>query len=329
MHAVLVSCTTLVLLVAFATSVTAQTASLVARVVDPGRAVVVGAPVILTHAQSNAQQTALTGSDGIARFTGLAPGEYRLEIAATNFRVHTQTLTLTAGDRPVEAVLELAPFREDVTVEGVATVPTIGRVNVPLRDQPLTVNTLTSEFLTTYAVNDLVTALKYIPNATAYSQYGVYQYFTFRGFSDNVQLVDGIRNEGNRVNTQLANVERLEVLKGPASVLYGGDAIGATVNIVLKKPSPDPVYDFSGTVGRWDTYRSSFGAAGRVGRMDDVFYRFDIAGDAADNFRHDQSKRLTSRRRSRGEPRLPDDSISATATIATARRVTAASRSCR
>ena len=292
MHAVLVSCTTLVLLVAFATSVTAQTASLVARVVDPGRAVVVGAPVILTHAQSNAQQTALTGSDGIARFTGLAPGEYRLEIAATNFRVHTQTLTLTAGDRPVEAVLELAPFREDVTVEGVATVPTIGRVNVPLRDQPLTVNTLTSEFLTTYAVNDLVTALKYIPNATAYSQYGVYQYFTFRGFSDNVQLVDGIRNEGNRVNTQLANVERLEVLKGPASVLYGGDAIGATVNIVLKKPSPDPVYDFSGTVGRWDTYRSSFGAAGRVGRMDDVFYRFDIAGDAADNFRHDQSKRL-------------------------------------
>jgi iron complex outermembrane receptor protein len=197
-----------------------------------------------------------------------------------------------AGDRTVEAVLELAPFREDVTVEGVATVPTIGRVNVPLRDQPLTVNTLTSEFLTTYAVNDLVTALKYIPNATAYSQYGVYQYFTFRGFSDNVQLVDGIRNEGNRVNTQLANVERLEVLKGPASVLYGGDAIGATVNIVLKKPSPDPVYDFSGTVGRWDTYRSSFGAAGRVGRMDDVFYRFDIAGDAADNFRHDQSKRL-------------------------------------
>ncbi len=75
-------------------------------------------------------------------------------------------------------------------------------------------NTLTSEFLAAYAVNDLVTALKDIPNATACSQYRVYQYFTFRVFSDNVQMIDGIRNEGNRVNTQLANVERVEVLKG-------------------------------------------------------------------------------------------------------------------
>jgi iron complex outermembrane recepter protein len=292
MHAVLVVCTSLVLLFAVATSAIAQSASLVARVTDTGRAVVPSASVVLTHAQSNAQYTGLTGNDGTARFTGLVPGEYRLEVTAGSFRVYTQTITLAAGDRTVEAILEIAPIREEVTVQGVATVPTIGRVSAPLRDQPLTVNTLTSEFLAAYAVNDLVTALKYIPNATAYSQYGVYQYFTFRGFSDSVQMVDGIRNEGNRVNTQLANVERVEVLKGPASVLYGGDAIGATVNIVLKKPSPDPAYDFSATAGLWETFRSSFGAAGRVGSMEQVFYRFDVAGDSATNFRHDPSKRV-------------------------------------
>ena len=66
----------------------------------------------------------------------------------------------------------------------------------------------------------------------------------------------------------------------------------ATVNIVLKKPSPDPAYDFSATAGRWETLRSSFGAAGRVGSMDQVFYRFDIAGDSAGNFRHDPSRRV-------------------------------------
>jgi iron complex outermembrane receptor protein len=226
------------------------------------------------------------------RFTGLLPGEYRLEILARNFENHVQTVTLSSGERTVEASLRIASLREEVTVEGVATVPTIGRVNTPLRDQPLTVHTLTSEFLASNAVNDVVTALRYVPNVTAYSQYGVYQYFTFRGIGDNLQMVDGIRNEGNRVNTQLANVERLEILKGPASVLYGGDAIGGTVNIVLKKPSPEPAYDFSATTGRWDMYRGSAGAAGRLGATDRVFYRLDIGGDSATGFRDTPSKRL-------------------------------------
>ena len=189
-------------------------------------------------------------------------------------------------------MLEIAPIREDVTVQGVATVPTIGRVSAPLRDQPLTVNTLTSEFLATYAVNDLVTALKYMPNVTAYSQYGVYQYFTFRGFSDIVQMVDGIRNEGNRVNTQLANVERVEVLKGPASVLYGGDAIGATVNSCSRSRHPTRRTTSPPRPDVWETYRGAFGAAGRVGSMEQVFYRFDIAGDSATTSGTIPSKRL-------------------------------------
>ena len=177
-------------------------------------------------------------------------------------------------------------------MEGVATVPTIGRISAPLRDQPLTVNTLTSALIEARALNDLVSALKYIPNVATYTTYGVYQSFTFRGISDSIQMVDGIRNEGNRVNTQLANVERIEVLKGPSSVLYGGDAVGAAVNIVLKKPTPDPVYDFSAAAGRWETYRGALGAGGRVGNNSSLLYRLDIGGESAENFRHDPSKRL-------------------------------------
>jgi iron complex outermembrane recepter protein len=292
MKVILPLCASVALALVFTTSAAAQTASLEARVTDPDRATIAGAPVVLTHVPTSAQQTALTRSDGTVQFAGLAPGEYRLEIVAPGFQVHVQTVTLDTGARVVEARLEIAPITQDITVEGVATVPTIGRVSIPLRDQPLTVNTLTASFLEAYAINDLVTALKYVPNVTAYSQYGVYQYFTFRGFSDSVQLVDGIRNEGNRVNTQLANVERIEVLKGPAGVLYGNDAVGATVNLVLKKPSPEPVYDFSATAGRWDTYRGSLGAGGRVGGSNAVFYRFDIGGDRSASFRHDGSRRF-------------------------------------
>jgi iron complex outermembrane receptor protein len=238
------------------------------------------------------QSTEITGASGTYQFEGLAPGEYRLEISAPGFTLHAQSLTVAANRRTVEAVLDVAPFSENVTVEAVATVPTIGRIKVPLRDQPLTVNTLSSEFIETHALNDVVSALQHVANVSAYKQYGVYQYFTFRGFSDSVQMVDGIRNEGNRVNTQLANVERLEVLKGPQSVLYGGDAVGAAVNLVLKKPTSEPIYDFSGATGRWKTYRGALGAGGRVVRSNVLFYRFDLGGESADNFRHDPSRRL-------------------------------------
>ena len=44
----------------------------------------------------------------------------------------------------------------------IATVPTIGRIKVPLRDQPLTVNTLSSEFIETHALNDVVSALQHV-----------------------------------------------------------------------------------------------------------------------------------------------------------------------
>ncbi len=281
----------LVLLFAAAAPAAAQSGSIVVRVTDADRAVVVGAPVVLAPAAGESRSD-VTRNDGTVEFEGIAPGEYRVEVAAPGFSLFTQTVALTDGSRTVDAALVIAPFQEDVTVQAVATVSTIGRINVPLRDQPLTVSTLTSEYLQSRAINDMVTALQHVASVAAYTQYGVYQSFSFRGFADSVQMVDGIRNEGNRVTTQLANVDRLEVLKGPSSVLYGGDAIGAAVNIVLKKPQAEPAYDFSTTAGRWGTYRGAVGAGGRVAGSDRLFYRLDVGGEMADNFRHDAAKRL-------------------------------------
>ena len=93
---------------------------------------------------------------------------------------------------------------------------------------------------------------------------------SFRGFLDSVQLLDGIRNEGNRVNTQLTNIDRVEVLKGPSSALYGGAALGATVNLIRKKPSLMPAYDFMAAAGSWQTGRGAFGATGRLGSDSDA-----------------------------------------------------------
>ena len=106
-----------------------------------------------------------------------------------------------------------------------------------------------------------------------------------------MQLLDGVRNEGNRVNTQLTNIERVEVLKGPSSALYGGAALGATVNLIRKKPSATPTYDFSASAGSWKTGRVAFGAGGRLG-SDAALYRFDIGGETKEGYRHNDTTRV-------------------------------------
>ena len=107
-----------------------------------------------------------------------------------------------------------------------------------------------------------------------------------------MQLVDGVRNEGNRVNTQLTNIDRVEVLKGPSSALYGGSALGATVNLIRKKPSAVPTYDAMGAFGNWQIGRGAFGATGRLG-SDTALYRLDVGGESREGYRHDDATRFT------------------------------------
>jgi iron complex outermembrane receptor protein len=274
-----------------ATAAFAQTTSVSGIVTDPDRAMVTGADVTLTNLQSGAELTTKTDGEGEFQFAGLRPGRYLVLIMASGFAMFSQEIEVGSTSQAIEASLKVAGLTEEITVVGIATNPSIGRTVVPLRDQPITVNTVSAELLKSQGINDLVTALQFVNNVNAYQQYGVYEHYEFRGFADVVQMVDGVRNEGNRVRSQLSNVERVEVLKGPASVLYGSDSIGATMNIVLKQPSMQPAYDFSTSAGSWNTYRGSFGATGRVG-TDRLLYRFDGGVESADNFRHDPWKRF-------------------------------------
>ena len=273
------------------TSTFAQTAAISGHVTDPDRAVVSGADVTLIDVQSGGQQKTRTSSDGSFLFADLPQGRYVVQIAAPGFGTYTEDLTLGTAGQAVEARLEIAGVTEAVMVRGIATNPSIGRTAVPLQDQPLTVNTVGKELIQAQAINDLVVALQFVNNLNAYTQYGVYEHYEFRGFGDSVQMVDGIRNEGNRVRSQLSNVESIEVLKGPASVLYGSSAVGATVNIVLKKPSATPEYEVSTSAGNWNTYRGTFGATGRLG-SDRTLYRVDVGADSSDNFRGDAWNKL-------------------------------------
>lgn len=124
------------------------------------------------------------------------------------------------------------------------------------------VNVITSEKIEKMHYKDLYQALRDVPGVQTYS-YGQDGYLTSDAFRINgsnkvVFLVDGVRaNQGAEmyspgVFADLSNIERVEVLKGSASALYGADAQGGVVNIITKKAGsgPSKVFFNGGSYGK-------------------------------------------------------------------------------
>lgn len=105
-----------------------------------------------------------------------------------------------------------------------------------------------------------------------------------RGFSDSssvMRLYDGLRQYGGVGLTfpfDTWSVDRIEVLRGPASVIYGDGAIGGVVNIVPKKPQPGPIQsEVQATVGTQNTARLGLATGGGLSK--DLSYRLDVSGN--------------------------------------------------
>ncbi len=105
-----------------------------------------------------------------------------------------------------------------------------------------------------------------------------------RGFTDGasvMRLYDGLRQYGGVGITfpfDTWSIERIEVLRGPASVIHGDGAIGGVINIVPKKPSRGAIEnEVSVTVGSEDTARLGFGSGGALTPA--LAYRLDMSGN--------------------------------------------------
>lgn len=110
-----------------------------------------------------------------------------------------------------------------------------------------------------------------------------------RGFTDStsvMRLYDGLRQYGGVGVTfpfDTWPVDRIEVLRGPASVIHGDGAIGGVVNVVPRKPRHGPIEnEIQATLGTDDTARLGLDSSGSLG--DTVSYRVDLSGNRSDNW---------------------------------------------
>lgn len=163
------------------------------------------------------------------------------------------------------------------------------RTEAAIRDVPQSIQVIPQQVLEDQGITQLGESLRNVsgisPTGRTTDSFG--DYFTIRGFSSGrVFLVDGFRNPfgGNNINLESANVEQLEVLKGPTSVLYGQAEPGGLINVITEQPTAEPFYELEGQIGSYDFYRPSLDFSGPLNADGTVRYRLNLAYQNSDTF---------------------------------------------
>lgn len=167
----------------------------------------------------------------------------------------------------------------------VPTVSTATKTDTPLLDLPLSIQAVSQQVMEDQQAIRLEDALKNVSGVQRDFGYGaLYDFFIIRGFpSTSSYHRNGVRTLPQSVET--ANLERLEVLKGPASVLYGRIEPGGFVNATTKQPQDKPSYALQQQFGSFDLYRTTLDATGPVTADRSLRYRFDLAYLSSGSFR--------------------------------------------
>lgn len=185
--------------------------------------------------------------------------------------------TSAASTRPDTDLVTLKEFNVTASAisEYTAAESTTGtRVAATIRDLPFSVNVVTGELLDDFNALDFRDQMAYTSNVVGFETLS--SGYSVRGFDADVQLRNGFRRIGL---IDKVNVERIEVIKGPAASIYGAVFPGGVVNIVTRKPRTKPQQRFTLTAGMHDTYRGQISSTGPVGESNKLFYRIDAAAD--------------------------------------------------
>src|SRR5215510_4218491 len=120
------------------------------------------------------------------------------------------------------------------------------RIDTPIKDLPFAISAFTPQFISDIGARDLFDVVQYAPSVTSAGREfnAGNSVYTIRGFDQSPQH-NGFVGEAY-IDT--VSVERVEVVKGPSSVLYGQVAPGGTVNYITKRPAARPFAVWNGQV---------------------------------------------------------------------------------
>jgi len=165
------------------------------------------------------------------------------------------------------------------------------KTDTPLRETPQSIQVVPRDVLVDQQAVTLTQALMNVSNVQpAGTLGGRTQTYNLRGFNTQTFAIDGLlMNPAMNfptVNRNLANAERVEVLKGPASVLYGRGDPGGIINIVTRRPTFEPSGDATISGGSFGFKRFQGSASSAIAGSDQVAGRLTFSAQDETTFRN-------------------------------------------
>lgn len=205
----------------------------------------------------------------------ISNGKYEISVSYIGYEKIVQKIEISENK---EYFFDFKLIKSDIETEEVviSATKTYNYVkNIPARID--IIKPVQIELTASQTVDDYLSSLSGVMVNKTFGIFSTKSQVTMRGFSGKDQgrvlmLVDGIpsnKADGGSVNWNLINsdnIERIEVVKGPGSSLYGGNAMGGFINVITKKPTEK----FSGNVGfEYGTFNTLAGKIFLSGRLSD------------------------------------------------------------
>ncbi|MEI1374009.1 TonB-dependent siderophore receptor [Nostoc sp. UHCC 0926] len=187
-----------------------------------------------------------------------------------------------SGNKPIELVVtgEQDGYR-------VPDASTATKTDTPLRDIPASIQIVPRQVLQDQKAVRLQDALQNVSGVTQAGNYGGTgaARYIIRGFEQDGNFRNGFRDADFFTLSEIANLEQVDVLKGPASVLFGEAEPGGIINLVTKQPLSEPYYAADFTAGSYGFYRPTFDISGPLNADKTLLYRLNVAYQNSGSFR--------------------------------------------
>ncbi|MEL7409414.1 MAG: TonB-dependent receptor plug domain-containing protein, partial [Cyanobacteria bacterium J06558_2] len=235
--------------------------------------------ITVTQADPNSIQVRITGTEQTPSAEVLA-GTDDLVLGIT-------PETATAAEDEQIDIIATGQVEEDsyrvTESNGTAT-----RTNTPLRDIPQSVQVIPRQVIEDQNITRIGDALRNVSGITLQRDFAGSNFrFSSRGFENTRLLRNGVRtgSGGFSLATSPNTIERVEVLKGATSVLYGQSEPGGVINFITKQPEKEASYDLEFRAGNFGFLEPSLDFTGPLTGDEKLTYRLNISYQSDGLFR--------------------------------------------
>jgi iron complex outermembrane receptor protein len=242
---------------------------------------------------------AISDESGEYKIENIRAGSYELVVSGIGIKKKSEVVKISIGQenyivdfKVEESIGELdeivvSGFRERTYRNEMSLAA--AKSPIPLKDLPQSVSYVTKELIIdrqAFRVNDI------LKNISGVSLNNFENRFTLRGVAGNsYQFINGLRVSGRSFNSLIVNnLERIEVMKGPASALYGNTEPGGSINNVTKKALSVDRKSINVAVGSFQTLRTYADLTGPVNKDKTILYRMNVAYQNSATFRDLQER---------------------------------------